>query len=187
MSRRLQRLWDNMFSGINSLKKRKRGGLDTENEVIVIKRQLPVELYFIIWIELAGFSLFSVVNALLSAVKGSYGYFNTMHLALYLLFFILMASYTIWSFCHRKSDSVISALMFNVMVIMDTVLGYITGYDHCVGAWNIVIAVLCISILLVSPRIKTVFPVSEWNAGVIEIIILGGYCLTFLMVILIML
>lgn len=161
----------------------KREDPDTKIEVVIIKRPLPMELHLIVWLELIGFCLFSVVQSMLAAVRGYYSHFGPSYIAIYLFFFVLMSGYTIYALYNRKGDSVISAVMCNVMVIMDTTLGYITGYDHYVGVWHIVVAVMCILVLLISPKIREVFPVKAWNTGVFGNIVFGGYCLTFLLVI----
>ena len=161
--------------------------LDTKMEVIVVKRPLPVELHLIMWLELLGMSAYLVVNAMLSVSKGYYGPFGHLHIALYSLFFISMALYTFEAFHNRRTNSMISAVMFNIMVIMDTLLGYMTGYDHCIGVWHIVVALLCTAVLLFSPRIRAVFPAKDWNVGILGAVVFGGYCLTFLLVIIFLL
>lgn len=157
--------------------------LDTKMEFIVIKRPLPIELHLIMWLELLGMTAYIVVNAMWSVSKGYYGSFSYLQMALYSLFFLFMGLYGIEAFYNRRTYSVVSAVMFNVMLIMDTALGYVTGYDHCVGTWHIIVALLCIAVLLSSPRIKNVFPVKDWSAGVFGAVVFGGYCLTFLLVI----
>lgn len=157
--------------------------LDTKMEVIVVKRPLPIELHLIMWFELVGMTAYIVINAMRSVAKGYYGPFSYLQIALYSLFFLFMALYSFEAFYSRRTYSVISAVMFNVMLIMDTALGYMTGYDHCVGAWHIIVALLCIAVLLSSPRIKAVFPVKDWSVGTFGAVVFGGYCLTFLLVI----
>lgn len=183
MSRRLKGLWMNDRFSDSDGNSIKREEPDTKIEVVVIKRPLPVELHLIVWLELIGFCLFSVIQSMSAAARGYYIPFCPPHIAIYLLFFLLMSGYTIYAFYKRKRDAVISALMFNVMVIMDTALGYITGYDHCVGVWRVAVAVLCILVLLISSKTRAVFPVKEWGVGALGSIVFGGYCLTFLLVI----
>lgn len=193
MSRWLQRLGkSSRFSEFKSndgkvVPKGGRRRLDTKMEIIIVKRPLPIELHLIMWLELLGMTSYIVVNAMLSVSKGYYGSFSYLHIALYSLFFLSMALYSFETFYSRRASSVISAVMFNVMLIMDTALGYMTGYDHCIGTWHIAVALLCIAVLLSSPRIKAVFPVKDWNVGVFGAVVFGGYSLTFLLVIIFLL
>ncbi len=172
-----------LYDKSGDAKKRIKDKLDTKTEVIVIKRPLPIELHFVVWVELVGYCLYFVVKSMVSVAKGYYGHFDFLSMALYSLFFIVMSLYTIRAFHYRKMNAVISAVMFNVMVIMDAVLWHIMGYDHVIGILDIVMVTLCTIVLLFLPKVRVVFPVREWNVEAFESIVFGGYSLVFLLVI----